>query len=34
MADLPVHDPDAAERHFEQTLELWRRNLSQQPVGA
>lgn len=34
MADLPVHDRDAAERHFEQTLELWRRNLSQQPVGA
>ena len=34
MADLPVHDPDAAERHFERTLELWRRNLSQQPVGA
>ena len=34
MADLPVHDPHAAERHFEQTLELWRRNLSQQPVGA
>jgi len=34
MADLPVHDADATERHFEQTLELWRRNLSQQPIGA
>jgi carboxymethylenebutenolidase len=34
MADLPVHDRDAAERHFEQTLELWRRSLAQQPVGA
>jgi carboxymethylenebutenolidase len=33
MADLPVHDREAAERHFEQTLELWRRNLSQQSVG-
>jgi hypothetical protein len=27
MADLPVYDRDACERHFEQTLELWRRNL-------
>jgi carboxymethylenebutenolidase len=34
MADLPVHDPDATERHFEQTLELWRRNLSEQPIRA
>ncbi|HZQ65040.1 MAG TPA: dienelactone hydrolase family protein [Gaiellaceae bacterium] len=33
MADLPVHDPDATERHFERTLELWRRNLRRQPVG-
>ena len=32
MADLPVHDRDAAERHFEQTLELWRRNLAAQPA--
>jgi carboxymethylenebutenolidase len=32
MADLPVYDRDAAERHFRRTLELWRRNLSQQPV--
>lgn len=28
MADLPVYDPEAAERHFERTLDLWRRNLS------
>lgn len=34
MADLPVYDRDASERHFKRTLELWRRNLSQQPVGA
>ena len=27
MADLPVYDRDAAERHFERTLELWRRNV-------
>ena len=36
MADLPVYDRDASERHFERTLELWRRNLareaSKQPV--
>jgi carboxymethylenebutenolidase len=29
MADLPVFDRDAAERHFERTLDLWRRNLSE-----
>jgi carboxymethylenebutenolidase len=29
MADLPMYDHDAAERHFERTLDLWRRNLSQ-----
>src|SRR5438067_428722 len=34
MADLPVSNHDAAERHFERTLELWRRNLSQEPVPA
>lgn len=34
MADLPVYDRDAAEHHFEQTLELWRRNLAQQAVRA
>jgi carboxymethylenebutenolidase len=28
MADLPVYDPAATERHFERTLDLWRRNLS------
>jgi carboxymethylenebutenolidase len=33
MADLPVYDEAAAERHFERTLELWRRSLSQQPVA-
>lgn len=27
MADLPVYDRGAAERHFERTLALWRRNL-------
>jgi carboxymethylenebutenolidase len=32
MADLPVFDADAAEHHFRRTLELWRRNLSTQPV--
>jgi carboxymethylenebutenolidase len=34
MADLPVYNHDAAERHFERTLDLWRRNLSPQPVKA
>ena len=34
MADLPVYNHDAAERHFERTLDLWRRNLSPQPVRA
>ena len=33
MADLPVYHEAAAERHFERTLELWRRNLSQERVG-
>lgn len=32
MADLPVYNHDAAEHHFERTLDLWRRNLSQQPA--
>jgi carboxymethylenebutenolidase len=27
MADRPVYDRDASERHFERTLDLWRRNL-------
>jgi carboxymethylenebutenolidase len=33
MADLPVYNRDASERHFERTLDLWRRNLSGQLVG-
>lgn len=33
MADLPVYDEAATERHFERTLELWRRNLSQERAG-
>jgi carboxymethylenebutenolidase len=32
MADLPVYDKAATERHFERTLDLWRRNLSQERV--
>jgi carboxymethylenebutenolidase len=34
MADLPVYNRDAAEHHFERTLDLWRRNLSQEPINA
>lgn len=34
MADLPVYNRDAAERHFERTLDLWKRNLSQEHVKA
>ena len=34
MADLPVYDHDAAERHFARTLELWRRNLPSDRVDA
>jgi carboxymethylenebutenolidase len=33
MADLPVYDEGATERHFERTLDLWRRNLAQERVG-
>lgn len=33
MADLPVYDEAAAERHFERTLELWRRSLAQQAAS-
>lgn len=33
MEDLPVYNREAAERHFERTLDLWRRNLSAQPVA-
>ena len=32
MADLPVYNHDAAERHFQRTLDLWRRNLPPVPV--
>jgi carboxymethylenebutenolidase len=32
MADLAVYDHDAAERHFERTLELWRRNRPSHPI--
>jgi carboxymethylenebutenolidase len=28
MADLPMYDRDAAERHFERTVDLWRRNVA------
>jgi carboxymethylenebutenolidase len=34
MADLPVYDLAASERHFERTLELWRRNLARDRVEA
>jgi hypothetical protein len=34
MADLPVYDRDAAERHFERALDLWRRNLAEQLASA
>ena len=33
MQDLPVYNRDAAERHFQKTLDLWRRNLSADPVS-
>lgn len=33
MADLAVYNHDAAEHHFERTLALWRRNLSQEPAS-
>ncbi|HTV10951.1 MAG TPA: dienelactone hydrolase family protein [Acidimicrobiales bacterium] len=33
MGDLPVYQHEAAERHFERTLDLWGRNLGVQPVG-
>jgi carboxymethylenebutenolidase len=32
MADLSVYQPQAAERHFERTLDLWRRNLAAEPA--
>jgi len=33
MADLAVYNHDAAEHHFERTLDLWRRNLSLDPAS-
>jgi hypothetical protein len=33
MADLPVYDRDASERHFERTLQLWRRNATPEPAA-
>jgi hypothetical protein len=29
-----VNNRDAAERHFDVTLDLWRRNLSKAPIQA
>jgi len=34
MADLAVYDHAAAEHHFERTLDLWQRSLSQAQPGA
>ena len=34
MADLSMYDRNAAEEHFEKTLELWRRNLQPERVTA
>ena len=34
MEDLPVYQREAAERHFERTLDLWRRNLQSQAIGS
>jgi carboxymethylenebutenolidase len=34
MADLPVFNREAAEHHFERTLDLWKRNLSPEPARA
>jgi carboxymethylenebutenolidase len=33
LADLPVYNREAAEEHFARTLELWRRNLAQEPAA-
>jgi carboxymethylenebutenolidase len=33
MADLAVYNHDAAEHHFERTLDLWKRNLSREPLS-
>lgn len=32
MADMPVYDSAASERHFEKVLELWDRNLGRSPA--
>lgn len=32
MADLPVYDHAATERHFALTLEQWRRGLAPKPI--
>ena len=34
MEDLPVYNREAAEHHFDKTLELWRRSLSGRPARA
>ena len=34
MADLAVYNRDAAEHHYERTLDLWKRSLSQEPLSA
>jgi carboxymethylenebutenolidase len=34
MADLPVYNRQASERHYERTLDLWRRNLSHERARA
>jgi carboxymethylenebutenolidase len=34
MADLAAYDRDASERHFEKTLDLWRRGLARDLVEA
>jgi carboxymethylenebutenolidase len=34
MADLPVYDEAASERHFARTLELWRRARPRERAGA
>ncbi len=34
MADLPVYNQDAAERHYQRVIDLWRRNASAEPARA
>jgi carboxymethylenebutenolidase len=33
MADIPPYKEEAAEAHFERTIDLWRRNVQKQPAG-